>query len=38
MILGDLDRYRAATPAAAQKYNWSIEERKLLQVYESLAL
>lgn len=32
-ILGDIDRYRAATGPAAQKYNWAIEEQKLLGVY-----
>ena len=35
-ILDDLDRYRAATRTAAQKYNWSVEERKLLEVYAKL--
>ena len=37
-ILDDLHRYRSATTAAARKYNWSIEERKLLEVYEILGL
>jgi len=32
-ILSDLDRYRAATRAAAQKYNWGVEEQKLLGIY-----
>jgi glycosyltransferase involved in cell wall biosynthesis len=32
-ILSDLDRYRAATHAAALKYNWGIEQQKLLSVY-----
>jgi glycosyltransferase involved in cell wall biosynthesis len=36
-ILSDLDRYRAATKAAALKYNWAIEEQKLLDVYGRLA-
>jgi glycosyltransferase involved in cell wall biosynthesis len=36
-ILGDLDRYRSATSAAARKYNWAIEERKLLEVYSQLS-
>lgn len=35
-ILGDLDRYRTATKAAALKYNWGIEEQKLLEVYRQL--
>ncbi len=35
-ILQDLDRYRTATKAAAQKYNWSIEEQKLLGIYAGL--
>lgn len=35
-ILSDLDRYRAATKAASQKYNWAIEEQNLLQVYAGL--
>jgi len=35
-ILSDLDRYRTATKAAAQKYNWAIEEQKLLGVYSGL--
>lgn len=37
-ILSDLDRYRAATRSAAQKYNWSIEEQKLLEVYSGFGL
>jgi glycosyltransferase involved in cell wall biosynthesis len=36
-ILADLDRYRSATKTAAQKYNWAIEEQKLLGVYATLA-
>ncbi len=36
-ILDDIDRYRAATKPAAQKYNWAIEEQKLLGVYTGLA-
>ena len=36
-ILSDLDKYRAATKPAAQKYNWAIEEQKLLEIYRSLA-
>lgn len=32
-ILSDLDRYRTATKDAALKYNWAIEEQKLLSVY-----
>jgi glycosyltransferase involved in cell wall biosynthesis len=32
-ILADLDRYRAATKAAARKYNWANEEKKLLGIY-----
>ncbi len=32
-ILSDLGRYRAATKTAAQKYNWGIEEQKLLGIY-----
>ncbi|MDX2344775.1 MAG: glycosyltransferase family 4 protein [Acidimicrobiia bacterium] len=32
-ILADIDRYRAATKPAAQKYNWAIEEQKLLGIY-----
>ncbi|MDJ0925530.1 MAG: glycosyltransferase family 4 protein [Acidimicrobiia bacterium] len=35
-ILADLDRYRRATRTAAQKYNWSNEEQKLLEVYATL--
>ncbi|MCP3997018.1 MAG: glycosyltransferase family 4 protein [bacterium] len=35
-ILGDLDKYRAATKPAAQKYNWAIEEQKLLEIYRGL--
>ena len=34
-ILGDLERYRDATAAAAEKYNWGIEEQKLLGVYSA---
>ena len=36
LILKDLDKYRGATQAAAQKYNWGIEERKLLDLYRHL--
>ncbi len=36
LILSDLDRYRAATKPAAEKYNWGIEEQKLLAIYEGL--
>ena len=36
LILSDLDKYRAATSAAAQKYNWGIEEQKLLALYHGL--
>ncbi len=32
-ILSDLERYRTATKSAAQKYNWAIEEQKLLGIY-----
>ncbi|MDJ0663507.1 MAG: glycosyltransferase [Acidimicrobiia bacterium] len=32
-ILADLDGYRSATHDAAQKYNWGIEEQKLLSIY-----
>ena len=35
-ILGDLDKYRTATKAAALRYNWGIEEQKLLDVYQRL--
>ena len=35
-ILADLDRYRAATVPAAQKYNWAIEGQKLLGAYSTL--
>ncbi len=35
-ILSDLDKYRAATKPAAEKYNWAIEEQKLLDVYRGL--
>lgn len=35
-ILSDLDRYRSATEPAAQKYNWGIEEQKLLGIYQAL--
>jgi glycosyltransferase involved in cell wall biosynthesis len=35
IILSDLDRYRAATRPAAQKYNWAIEEQKLLSIYSA---
>ncbi|MGA9597824.1 MAG: glycosyltransferase family 4 protein [Acidimicrobiia bacterium] len=36
LILSDLGKYRAATRAAAQKYNWGIEELKLLALYHGL--
>lgn len=35
-ILNDLGRYRRATQAAALKYNWGIEEQKLLAVYQQI--
>jgi glycosyltransferase involved in cell wall biosynthesis len=35
-ILRDIDRYRAATGPASRKYNWAIEEQKLLEVYSGL--
>jgi glycosyltransferase involved in cell wall biosynthesis len=35
-ILRDIERYRTATKAAALKYNWGIEEQKLLDVYRQL--
>jgi glycosyltransferase involved in cell wall biosynthesis len=35
-ILADLNRYQAATKTAAQKYNWAVEEQKLLAVYATL--
>ena len=35
-VIGDLARYKAATRAAAEKYNWGIEEQKLLTLYRSL--
>jgi glycosyltransferase involved in cell wall biosynthesis len=37
LILSDLDKYRAATKTAAQRYNWGIEEQKLLTLYNGLA-
>ncbi len=36
LILGDLDRYKAATGPAAQRYNWGNEAKKLLGVYRGL--
>jgi glycosyltransferase involved in cell wall biosynthesis len=36
-ILSDLDSYRAATKPAAEKYNWGIEEQKLLDLYAGLS-
>ena len=36
-ILEDLDGYRAATKPAAEKYNWGVEEQKLLEIYKGLA-
>jgi glycosyltransferase involved in cell wall biosynthesis len=36
LILSDLDKYRAATGPASQKYNWGNEERKLLEIYRGL--
>ena len=35
-ILSDLGSYKSATGAAARKYNWGIEEQKLLDVYRHL--
>ncbi len=35
-ILGNLDKYRTATKSAALRYNWGIEEQKLLDVYRRL--
>jgi glycosyltransferase involved in cell wall biosynthesis len=34
-ILTDLDRYKAATVPAAEKYNWGIEKQKLLELYRN---
>jgi glycosyltransferase involved in cell wall biosynthesis len=36
LILGDLERYKAATIPAAEKYNWGNEEKKLLELYRGL--
>jgi len=36
-ILSNLDRYRSRTAEAAALYNWSVEEKKLLALYEELA-
>lgn len=36
LIISDLEKYRAATKMAAKKYNWAIEEQKLLEVYAGL--
>ncbi|MGH8873858.1 MAG: glycosyltransferase family 4 protein [Acidimicrobiia bacterium] len=33
-ILADPEPYRQATRAAAAKYNWGVEQRKLLEVYQ----
>lgn len=35
-ILTDPAPYRAATVAAAARYNWAVEEKKLIDLYESL--
>ncbi len=35
-ILADMEKYRTATKTAALKYNWGIEEQKLLDVYGRL--
>lgn len=35
-ILDDIEGYRARTPDAARQYNWSVEEQKLLALYEEL--
>ncbi len=36
LILGDLEKYKAATKPAAEKYNWGNEEKKLLEIYRGL--
>lgn len=35
-VLDDPDRYRLATRAAIQRYNWSVEEKNLLDLYATL--
>ncbi len=36
LILSDLEKYKAATKPAAEKYNWGNEEQKLLELYRGL--
>ena len=36
-LLSDLETYRSRTADAAAQYNWSVEEKKLLSLYEELA-